>query len=352
MKKLIYFLIPLFLFIPKVNAMTRCGSQGIEYDSKTMPLIVFLGNSASSGYEIQNYAFSNSSQSALNWSFNSFQQLCQIGTGSMPSTFTFITFRVVNYTYIKGNIYSIVFSFTDTNSAWNIDPQSAANQNMGWYRILSSKADPRDKIMYLTIVFEATENYSGTANFVFYTDPISTSDFASITEHFYTPYITSVPSIPDNSAQLNNIRNLQQNTLNSVQSVQGQVTQVQTELNNIDDTLNDDTIDDSNTTGTLEDLSEDLPTNPVISDLLLLPVRLFQNIVNSINGSCSPFNLGSLYGSNLTLPCINIESLIGTTLWSVIDILFCGAFVLIIRKKFVDIFHDLTDLRNGGNAVE
>lgn len=352
MKKLIYFLIPLFLFIPKVNAMTRCGSQGIEYDSKTMPLIVFLGNSASSGYEIQNYAFSDSSQSALNWSFNSFQQLCQIGTGSMPSTFTFITFRVVNYTYIKGNIYSIVFSFTDTNAAWNIDPQSAANQNISWYRILTSKADPRDKIMYLTIVFEATENYSGTANFVFYTDPISTSDFASLTEHFYTPYITSVPSIPDNSAQLNNIRNLQQNTLNAVQSVQGQVTQVQTELNNIDDTLNDDTVDESNTTGTLEDLSEDLPTNSVISDLLLLPVRLFQNIVNSINGTCSPFNLGSLYGSNLILPCINIESLIGSTLWSVIDILFCGAFILVIRKKFVDIFENLTELRNGGNAVE
>lgn len=352
MKKLIYFLIPLFLFIPKVNAMTRCGSQGIEYDNKTMPLVIFLGNSSSSGYEIQNYAFSDSSQSALNWSFNSFQQLCQIGRGSMPSTFTFITFRVVNYTFIKGNIYSIVFSFTDTNAAWNIDPQSAANQNMPWYRILTSKADPRDKIMYLTIVFEATENYSGTANFVFYTDPISTSDFASLTEHFYTPYITSVPSIPDNSAQLNNIRNLQENTLNSVQSVQGQVSQVQTEVNNIDDTLNDDTIDDSNTTGTLEDLSEDLPTNSVISDLLLLPVRLFQNIVNSINGSCSPFNLGSLYGSNLTLPCINIESLIGSALWSVIDILFCGAFILIIRKKFVDIFHNLTDLRNGGNAVE
>ena len=352
MKKLIYFLIPLFLFIPKVNAMTRCGSQGIEYDSKTMPLIVFLGNSASSGYEIHNYAFSDSSQSALNWSFNSFQQLCQIGTGSMPSTFTFITFRVVNYTYIKGNIYSIVFSFTDTNAAWNIDPQSAANQNISWYRILTSKADPRDKIMYLTIVFEATENYSGTANFVFYTDPISTSDFASLTEHFYTPYITSVPSIPDNSAQLNNIRNLQQNTLNAVQSVQGQVTQVQTELNNIDDTLNDDTVDESNTTGTLEDLSEDLPTNSVISDLLLLPVRLFQNIVNSINGTCSPFNLGSLYGSNLILPCINIESLIGSTLWSVIDILFCGAFILVIRKKFVDIFENLTELRNGGNAVE
>lgn len=123
-------------------------------------------------------------------------------------------------------------------------------------------------------------------------------------------------------------------------------------VNKVDDTLNDDSIDSTNTTDTLSGLSDNLPTNSVISDLLLLPVRLFQNVLNSINASCTTFNLGSLYGSNLTLPCINIESLVGSTLWSVIDILFCGAFVLVIRKKFVDIFEGLTNLKNGGNSVE
>lgn len=352
MKKLIYFLIPLILFIPKVNALTQCGSQGIEYDNKTMPLIVFLGNSASSGYEIQNYAFSDSTQSALNWSFNSFQQLCAKGSGSISGNFSYITFRVVNYTFLKGNIYSIVFSFTDTNQAWNIDATSVANQNMSWARILTSKADPRDKIMYLTVVFEAIENYSGTSNFVYYIDSTNLSNFASLTDFFYTPYITSVPSVPDNTTQLNNIRNLQQNTLSAVQSVQGQVTQVQSQLTDIDDTLNDDTIDDNNTTGTLEDLASDLPTNSVISDLLLLPVRLFQSIVNSINGSCSPFALGSLYGTNLTMPCINIQNYLGSSIWTFIDIVISGMFVLVIRKKFVNIFHNLTDLRNGGNELE
>lgn len=351
MKKLIYFLIPL-LFIPKVNALTQCGSQGIEYDNKTMPLIVFLGNSASSGYEIQNYAFSDSTQSALNWSFNSYQQLCAKGSGSLSGNFSYITFRIVNYTFLKGNIYSVVFSFTDTNQAWNIDATSVANQNMSWARIITSKADPRDKIMYLTVVFEATENYSGTSNFVYYIDSTNLSDFARLTDHFYTPYITSVPSVTDNTAQLNNIRNLQQNTLNAVQSVQGQVTQVQTELNNIDDTLNDDTIDDTNTTSTLEDLADDLPTNSVISDLLLLPVRLFQSVLSGINGTCSPFALGSLYGTNLTMPCINIQNYLGSSIWTFIDIVISGMFVLVIRKKFVDIFHNLTDLRNGGNDLE
>lgn len=123
-------------------------------------------------------------------------------------------------------------------------------------------------------------------------------------------------------------------------------------VNKVDGTLNDDTIDSSNTTGTLSELSDTLPTNSVISDLLLLPVRLFQNVLNSINGSCTTFNLGSLFGTDLTLPCLNIESLVGSTLWTVIDILFCGAFVLVIRKKFVDIFEGLSNLKNGGNSVE
>lgn len=181
-------------------------------------------------------------------------------------------------------------------------------------------------------------------------------DFLSLTS------VASIPAgvqIPNYDGDFNTVNTKIDTVEQAVEEVQRAQNITNSKLNSIEeetkktnDTLNDDTIDDSNTTGTLEDLSEALPTNSVISDLLLLPVRLFQNIVNSINGSCSPFNLGSLYGSNLILPCINIESLIGSALWSVIDILFCGVFILIIRKKFVDIFHNLTDLRNGGNAVE
>lgn len=120
----------------------------------------------------------------------------------------------------------------------------------------------------------------------------------------------------------------------------------------VNDTLKDDAVDSSNATDTLSNLSNSTASNSVISDLLLLPVRLFQNIVNSINGSCSPFSLGTLFNTNLTLPCINIPNLIGSTLWSVIDILFCGSFILVIRKKFVDIFENLSELKNGGNDVE
>lgn len=158
-------------------------------------------------------------------------------------------------------------------------------------------------------------------------------------------YLKSQQNNQDYTAILNEIKNNQNDYKKELQDVNSSIKKT-------NDILNDDAIDDSNTTGSLEDLSKRLPTNSVISDLLLLPVRLFQNVLNSINGSCVAFNLGSLYGSDLTLPCINIESVIGSSLWSIVDILFCGAFVLVIRKQFVNIFHNLTDLKNGGNELE
>lgn len=119
---------------------------------------------------------------------------------------------------------------------------------------------------------------------------------------------------------------------------------------NINDSINDSSTDDPS--DDLDDMKENEASNSVISDLLLLPLNMFQRILNSINGSCSSFNLGSLYGSNLTLPCIDIPSVIGSSLWGIIDILFSGIFVLSIRKKFVDIFQNITSLKDRGNELE
>ena len=141
------------------------------------------------------------------------------------------------------------------------------------------------------------------------------------------------------------------NAINNQNSQQHQDAQAQKEAtDNINDSINDSSTDDP--TSDLEDMEENEISNSVISDLLLLPLNMFQRIINSINGTCSTFNLGSLYGSNLTLPCIDIPSVIGSSLWGVIDILFSGIFVLTIRKKFVDIFENITSLKDRGNELE
>lgn len=126
-------------------------------------------------------------------------------------------------------------------------------------------------------------------------------------------------------------------------------TQAQQDTN---DTLNDDSIDDNKTSSSIDNMQGKVATNGSISQLLTLPITLYQNILNSLNGSCSSFNLGSLFGSNLTMPCINLENLLGSTLFGIIDVLISGLFILSFRKKMVDIFNHMTSLNDRGNELE
>lgn len=324
MKKLIYFLIPLFLFIPKVYALdythtnkfaginsTQLTGNFIDSNSDVIGQAYYsVPKNLAYNYLVLTYC-SSSDRVQPGFASNIYvtdsvyhvdtKEYCHTNYGSVTGTVKMNFFTIKNWYYNEDQAY-IDVSYTYFH---NSDSQhSQAFQFLG----LSSQSSQDVSISILAYLKQQQTN----------------QDYTTI---------------------LNEIKNNQNDYKKELQDVNSSIQKT-------NDTLNDDTIDDSNTTGTLDDLSKNLPTNSVISDLLLLPVRLFQNIVNSINGTCSAFNLGSLYGSNLTLPCINIESLIGSTLWSIIDILFSGVFILVIRKKFVDIFHNLTDLKNGGNAVE
>lgn len=121
-------------------------------------------------------------------------------------------------------------------------------------------------------------------------------------------------------------------------------------LDSLNDTLNDSSIDSSD--DTINNLKDKIPTNSVISDLLLLPVRFLQNFVNALGSSCSSFSLGSLYGTELFMPCINIENYLGSGIWTAIDLIISGMFIYSLRKKFIEIYENLTNLTNGGNEVE
>lgn len=330
MKKLIYFLIPLFLFLPKVKADTVGNFSFLGYglDSE---FSIASGGSKSGVISFYNTT-SNISTASHNYMYI---DLCT--TGYEPTL------------WITSNTYG---SMASSTKWYQLDTPC----NIGDY-----KAD-----VYRQIIYIASSQVEESLNSD-YAYAVNESKATLFSNTNYTAYmrilhIGITPDIPldeiilqqdqTRNDLLNDIKNSFSSQNSTLNDIEKNTEDTKNAIEDTNNTLKDDSIDNNNTSSTLEDLSEDLPTNSVISDLLLLPVRLFQSILNSINGSCSPFNLGSLYGSDLSLPCINIENLIGSTLWSVIDILFCGAFVLIIRKKFVDIFESLTELKNGGNAVE
>lgn len=96
-----------------------------------------------------------------------------------------------------------------------------------------------------------------------------------------------------------------------------------------------------------DEYNDKLASNGVITNLITLPIRLFTNILNNINGTCTSFSLGNLMGTDLTIPCLDISSYLGSNLWNIIDILFSGLFVLVIAKKMIKVFENFSSMREG-----
>lgn len=127
------------------------------------------------------------------------------------------------------------------------------------------------------------------------------------------------------------IANQQQQTNNKLDEMNDNITSSDTDNDNVSNTLNSVTLGDEG----------------VITQLITLPINLFTNILNAINGQCKSFNLGNFFGTNLTLPCINIQNIVGSNLWSIIDILFSGFAIYYIGNKVKRIFEHITNLREG-----
>lgn len=166
-----------------------------------------------------------------------------------------------------------------------------------------------------------------------------------------TPSSTGQISIPSNSTYVRFTIRISQNkpTYNICKNGNQAITDSTNQLN---DTLNDGEVS-SNTNDTINSFLE--PTSDEtfgpIADLLLLPLTLLRAFYSGFNGTCTTFNLGSLLGTNLTLPCIDLRSILGNSLYNTIDIAISLFMILNIVLMCIDIFDRLTSLEDPFNEL-
>lgn len=135
---------------------------------------------------------------------------------------------------------------------------------------------------------------------------------------------------------------------NTSSAINEQTQQQEQQHNETINTLTNDTsIDTNETSNIFEEFEDFLPDEGIVTQLVTLPISLYTNILNSVNGTCQAFSLGSLLGTNLTLPCINVANYLGSQLWSVIDILMSGFFILTIGRKFIKVFENMSSMKEG-----
>lgn len=116
-------------------------------------------------------------------------------------------------------------------------------------------------------------------------------------------------------------------------------------MNDINDNITSDDVDDPS--DTFDELNDMLPQNGVITQLITLPITLYQKVLTSLSGTCQSFDLGTLYNHNLIMPCINPGQYLGNTLWGIIDTILSGMLVWHIAKTMIKAFNNFTSLKEG-----
>lgn len=133
--------------------------------------------------------------------------------------------------------------------------------------------------------------------------------------------------------------------VNQNQQIINQQNTINNSINNVDNTINNDNVDSPN--NALSSLNSYIATNSTISNLITLPITLFQKVLSSLNGTCSNYDLGEYKGTHIILPCINISDYIGTALFNVIDVLISGLLIYRMSRKFIAVFHNLSSMKDG-----
>lgn len=136
-----------------------------------------------------------------------------------------------------------------------------------------------------------------------------------------------------------------QNLNNSINNLSSGINTANGKLEDINSSINNDNVDDPSSS--INSFKDKIASNGVITQLIGLPVTLFTKVLNSVNGTCSTYNLGSLFGTDLILPCVNIQNYLGSSLWSIIDVLISGLFVYSISRKFIKVFESMSSMNEG-----
>lgn len=102
------------------------------------------------------------------------------------------------------------------------------------------------------------------------------------------------------------------------------------------------------------DLDLDIDTNSPVSDLLTMPLTILNKIFDITDDSCQPYVLPfDFFGGNntLTLPCIDLEDHLGSSVYNVLDTLLCFFIAYNIGLMCISIYENITSLNDSFQSL-
>lgn len=124
---------------------------------------------------------------------------------------------------------------------------------------------------------------------------------------------------------------------------------INSNVNDIKDTINSNDTSGAKTDfdNIMNDNSFDVNDSP-ISSLVTLPLKIlnvYNNAVSSSTYSCPSLDMGKMFGVNwLQMPCIYPEKYLGSTLWSIIDIVTTALLLWSLSHQLIKVYINFTSL--------
>lgn len=143
---------------------------------------------------------------------------------------------------------------------------------------------------------------------------------------------------------LDDLKEQQQQTNEKLDDLNKNQQETNDKLGDLNDSLTDETPPDA------PDFSDiNVASDKPISDLILMPINFLNRLINGFNSSCSAYSIDfGIFGSDyvLTLPCLNLQSYLGSGVWHTIDLLICFFMCYNIGMLAVKMFNDFTSMRD------
>lgn len=146
-------------------------------------------------------------------------------------------------------------------------------------------------------------------------------------------------------AQNSNLRSELNDVKTNTNETNNKLDETNQELGEVNDNITNDEV--GGVEGSFESFDSFISENSTITQLITMPITLYTSILNGLQSTCQPFVLGNLFGTNLTIPCINIGNYLGSTLWSMIDVIISGFAIFSISKKLIKIFNNFSTMKEG-----
>lgn len=94
-------------------------------------------------------------------------------------------------------------------------------------------------------------------------------------------------------------------------------------------------------------ISNKLNIGGPISGIIEVPLKVINIIGTGLAGglTCSDYSLGSLWGTNLVIPCVNVKQHLGNSLYNTIDIIIACVMIYNIYKMIMDMYTNFIFMR-------